>query len=346
MTENKPFLKHIHYFRAFAIINIVIVHAWRIPLRYGESQEFSYNLINAIREVFFHDSTIFFIYISGFLFCYLSKNLRPLTYYKNKLSYVISPYVFISVFILALGHLRANGFSFLQKWETINEIAYALIEGGAQVQFWYIPFIALVFVVSPLLLKIPATGSGRFILIVSVLPLLGSRTDTSVSLWQYIYFFPVYLQGIYAAKNHSIFMATLERWKTEMIIIALVSSIFLGYLHFNPVSHDLFNITESVYYVQKLSICFSTLLLFQKLENKDNALLDKLAKYSFAIFFTHMLVYQALMPNRYYSWFISSGALMFFFSLIHVVAVIFATLFVCAMLKTILGKRSRYFIGA
>ena len=86
----KTFLWSMHYFRAFAIINIVIVHLWRIPIETNEE----IGIQEIIREVLFHNSTIYFIFISGFLFIYLKNKFQLDKFYINKLRFIISPYLF------------------------------------------------------------------------------------------------------------------------------------------------------------------------------------------------------------------------------------------------------------
>jgi len=51
-----------------------------------------------------------------------------------------------------------------------------LLLGRAQVPYWYIPFRALVFLISPLLARISRRTLGWIVLLSSMVPLLGSRT--------------------------------------------------------------------------------------------------------------------------------------------------------------------------
>lgn len=345
MATPKKFLKHIHYFRAFAIINIVIVHLWHIPSAYQDHH--GVELVNTVREVAFHDSTIYFLFISGFLFYYLSPRFELIKYYRNKLFNVISPYLIIASSIVLINQLpvvTGREESLLQFFKYLGR---SLLNGSAQIQYWYIPFISLVFLISPFLLKIPATVFQRIVLLGCLSPLLGLRTDTSITVYQYLYFFPIYLLGIYSAMDYSNVVAFIKEYKNRLIFLLVITTGLLIFLHGKPYYLGFVNITESLYYIQKVSICFLATLFLMKLENKEIVLLDLFATYSFAIYFMHTLVGDNFIKIWYYHQvFAKLPGLIFPLSFFYVATMCFITLFVCMLLKRVLGKQSRYFIGA
>lgn len=310
MSEKKKFLKNIHYFRAFAIINIVLVHVWRIPESFRESHNAAYTLINISREVLFHDSTIYFIFISGFLFYYLSPRFELRRYYKSKLSNVISPYVFMTSVVLLI-HIKQYIGHETSWFLSAKNILLTFIYGKAQVQYWYIPFISLVFVISPFLLKIPKDIFLKIVLLASILPLFGTRTATQISIWQYIYFFPIYLQGIYVAMDYENIISKIEKHRHLLTGLTILSSIFATYLY--ATSHYLSfpKITESLFYVQKLAITFLIIFAFKKIEHKNIQILNNFATYSFAIYFTHLLVGFNPVRTYYYHFFTGPSLLLF-----------------------------------
>ena len=345
MSDKATFLKHIHYFRAFAIINVAVVHLWYIPSSVTkESYDSACSLVNIVREVVFHDSTIYFIFISGFLFFYLSPKFELKRYYKNKLINVISPYILMTLLVFLLNINKSIHLKFSSLF-SIKQILFVFLFGKAQLQYWYIPFISLVFLISPLLLKIPAKQFGRLVVFASFLPLLGTRTGAEVSVWQYIYFFPIYLQGAYIAMNYSNFMAIINTRKKELGCIAVIASLLLIYLHGKTWQTGVFNFAESIYYIQKMSISFLIILAFKRLENKNISVLNNFATYSFAIYFTHTLVGNGAVRNYFYNFFSVDNSLIFLVSVAYLVVIIFTTLFICMNLKRILGKKSRFLIG-
>lgn len=345
MQPKNKFIKHIHYFRAFAIINIVFVHIWYIPLKYQDYPGLMF--INITREVAFHDSAIYFIFVSGFLFYYLSPKFELIKYYKSKLFNVIFPYIFLTSLIILFDKTILIVHHEYTIFDLFKKIGWSLLHGSARIQYWYIPFIFLVFLVSPILLKVPKNIFHKVVMVGCLLPLLGTRTGTQISFLQYIYFFPIYLLGIYVAMDYSNFILLIRRKKSVLIFISIVSSILLIFLRGKSYHIGWFNITESLYYIQKISICFLSIIILIKLENKEIAWLDYFATYSFAIYFTHTLVGNSFIMSWYYHHvFSKSPGLIVPLSIFFVVTIAFTTLLICLIIKKILGKRSRYFIGA
>ena len=341
MKATGKFLNHIHYFRAFAIINIMVLHLWHIPESYQKYR--GCNAINIAREVAFHDSTIYFIFISGFLFYYLSNKFKLFKYYKSKIFNVLLPYVFITLVVNAL-------FIINQKCSITDYFKYALwslVDGTAQTQYWYIPFISLVYLISPIFLMIQINTFRIVVIVLSLLPLLGTRTENYISFFQYVYFFPAYLLGIYAAMDYVNFISIIRSHMFVILSLLIVSSLMLANLNGKPCIIGLVNITESLFYIQKISICFVSLIVLIRFEDKKIVLLDYFATYSFAIYFTHTLIGNTVVNAWYYDHLLSKlPELILPLSIIYVVAISFTTLLVCITIKQILGKRSRYFIGA
>jgi len=341
MRTDKKFLVSIHYFRAFAILNIVAIHLWIVPARFGYPGA---RLIDTLREVLFHGSTMYFLFISGFLFCHLSPKFNLFTYYKRKFITVVCPYLFMSfviLFIQAIKDRTESPISFVRLF-----VRTALV-GSAQDQYWYIPFIVSVFIVSPLLLKIPGPLLRRCTLVASLLPLLGSRTGTHLSFSQYVYFFPVYLIGMCAALDYSCCIAWVKKHTLLLTAGVIVSSVALLFLEGKSYRFGSIALVESLYYVQKIILCFLCLFLLTKIEKRDIPLLDSFATYSFAIYFTHSLVGNNYFSAWYYSQVFSKvPELLIPLSFLFVALVALANLLMCVLFKSLCGKQSRYFIGA
>ncbi|WP_170265491.1 acyltransferase family protein [Thiohalocapsa marina] len=344
-ANKRPFLAHIHYFRAFAIINIVLVHTWVAPSEFSDRADA--HLLNLIREIAFHDATLYFIFISGFMFSYLSPKFTLARYYHSKLVTVISPYILMTMLVLvarAMPDVLGGSFDL---GAFLASLWHALLTGSAQVQFWYIPFIAVVFLVSPLLLRIPRRWIGAVTLVAALLPLLGTRTGSTLALGQYIYFFPVYMIGAYAAMDYASFSALIRRWMPLLVVLAVLSTVWLIWLAGAVPTWGPLNGSESLFYVQKMSICLIALILFQSLEAHDLKLVSLFATYSFSIYFLHLLV--EFGPVKLF-WFEQVDAFapqaMIPAAFVFALGVAFATLAVSMLLKRLFGRYSRYVIGA
>lgn len=245
-SKKRKFLYDMHYFRAFAIVNILFAHTWKIP----PSISNEYKTLNVLSEVLFHDSTIYFIFISGFLFHYLSFNFSIAKYYKSKIFNVITPYIVVSTFVFILKAVLASDMFHLNLSVDLSFSGYltTIIYGRAQIPFWYIPFISGVFLVSPILLKIKKAHFICFVSVLMLLPLAGTRTGIEISIGQYIYFFPMYCFGMLCSNHYEYFLHISDKFKTFFVSIALLTSIMIFiYLYYGGEVRAI----EGVFYEQK-----------------------------------------------------------------------------------------------
>ena len=344
MKEKKEFLRNIHYFRAFAIVNIVFVHVWGLPENYKYCDYTIYSIVNIVKEVIFHDSTIYFIFISGFLFHHLSTNFELKKYYKNKLFNVVFPYVFVTLLIMVFENINFSNPS-MSFHISIKKVAYIFIYGKAQIQFWYIPFIVIVFLFSPVFLKIPERFIPYIVVFSSILPLLGTRTGTRISFWQYMYFFPIYLQGIWTSMNYPRVISLVRSYGNYLLFIAIFSTVVLIYLSNGSYRIGLIDIKESFYYLQKIALSFLIIIAFTNIEHRNIPILNILATYSFAIFFTHFLIGNPYFRSCFFRFIPGSSLLLLTASIFYIIIVILLTLMICMGIKRLFGAQSRYLIG-
>ena len=303
-----------------------------------------YTFVDITKQVLFHDSTIYFIFISGFLFHHLSPTFELKKYYKNKLFYVFFPYLFITMLILIFKSIDYSNFS-LSYSIPIKLVVETFIYGKAQIQFWYVPFIFIVFLVSPIILKIPKHFFPYIFILSSVLPLLGTRTGTRISFCQYIYFFPIYLQGVWASMNYFRFLSLIRSNKNKLFFIAFFSTLMLIYLSDKPYCLGMINIYEAFHYLQKISISFLVIIALKKIEHKDIPILNLLATYSFSIFFIHFMIGNDYFKNYFYYLIPDTSLLILAASITFIIIVIFVTLIISMSIKRLLGNQSRFLIG-
>jgi surface polysaccharide O-acyltransferase-like enzyme len=331
-----------HYFRAFAIINVIFAHTLMAPDI--EAHTLLGQQLSALSRTIFHDSTIYFIFISGFLFHHLSSRFELKKYYKSKILNVLFPYIVLTTVILLyrLATDQAEG-----GIETYSEY---LLQGKAQVQYWYIPFITVVFLISPLLLKIPERIFIPAVSIGCLLPLLGTRTTVDITLGQYNYFLPIYGFGMLCSLKYEQFVDFCNKYVKQAAIIAITFTIIIYYCTLNNIyaSYGYLNSFESLFYIHKMAIICVAVFVLQKLKNKDIKTLDIIAKYSFAAYFLHILVQNKLIDpicKRILSIPVGSTnwpAVVFMGATIGAAA----TILISIMAKKMLGKHSRKIIGA
>jgi len=344
-NQSRPFLIHIHYFRAFAIINIMLLHLWSLPKEINADIS---GFIHHLQHPIFHGGTIYFVFISGFLFQYLSEGFQAKRYLTNKFLFVILPYIFLSVAIFVFSILPSLVSDAASALRIIRRLFFLLLRGNAQIQFWYIPFITVVFLVSPLLLKLPARVFNILALCCVFLPLLGTRTETHLSLSQYLYFFPIYITGMYTARNYEMVQKYTEK-RFPLLILGIagsfVSLYYIAGMHFRT------NWYESAEYINKMTITLVVLSVLRRIESWKPPLLSKVAELSFPLYFLHLLIPAALIQTVIRESIalvpiLGQRPFLVFYTLVIALFRIGATLVIIILIKALLGPKSRYLIGS
>lgn len=343
--EKRPFLRSVHYFRAFAIVNIMLVHVWNLP---ESANPGAFKLVETLRELLFHDTTIYFLFVSGFLFSYLSDRFDVWRYYRNKLSFVVAPYLLITIALMAKSQIPEIASGRFDLPSFLPSLLVTIVLGLAQYQYWYIPFLVTLFLISPLLRRIPARIHLPLALVALALPLLGTRTSTLLTFGLYLYFLPVYLLGMLAGANR-VLVAKWTRKLRPVLIVLVVSSFAVLAACDHMIGR--FNLFESVQYVNKICLTFLVLERCSGLEDRNLPILNLLADFSFALYFVHFL-FDPLLQSAFYGPllrampFLSATVLLIPLSLIYSVLRMALSLAVCMALKRVLGRFSRYVIGA
>ncbi len=335
-----------HYFRAFAISCICVGHM--------------YGVMNIMTHYkFFVSDSIYFLFISGYLCQYLfdKKPESPFSYYKKKILNVILPYLIISltVIFLQLYVMHSSDASLYAGDKSADSIFHALLYGGAVSCYWYIPFVAILFLVSPLLCRMKPEHFFKYLLISAVVfivfPKRGSWNTWQDGICLYTYFTFSYLFGMVFSR----YRETLQKSFNWMFLPALLMGIALIYLIKNDTFPLLLSETNTLQAIQKYCFIIAILPLLEKIRDKKIYLLDKLAVYSFTIFFLHMIFCQDfgqlwLYFTKNYAFLVKAqfedGIAIHFFAPLAGTGYLLIMLALSMMLKKILGKYSRYIIGS
>jgi surface polysaccharide O-acyltransferase-like enzyme len=343
IPKKTEFLWDFHYFRAFAIINIIIIHVWTYPVNKPSSIDAEY--LDMVRETLFDGSTIYFILISGFLFQHLSSKFKLEKYYFGKLKNIIFPYLLLSLIIVGATTFMGTVTDY-SLINFISKLPNLLLMGLASGPYWYMPFILIIFLFSPLFLKIP----GKFILsyfpFLLILPLLGTRTGVTITLWQYLYFLPIYLYGMYLSINYENTLALIKKYQLALFVIAGITFYVVFYMLSSNQFNNHPNLYNSIVFVKNMSLSFLVLLLFNRIKDKRIAWLDYFARYSFALYFIHDFLHRNVLMKPYFAiGNMISEDFRFTLSIFYVFIFLVVSLAICIFLKKLLGNYSRYFIG-
>ena len=184
----------------------------------------------------------------------------------------------------------------LYSWiDNLKEISTNLWTGSIATPYWYVPFILIVFILSPLFMKyieLPKISRNIIFLILLIISMMVHRPLSNLSpIHSLLYFTPVYLLGIICSIHREYVFKFIEN-KTIMIgsIVLLLSTaqalIHNGYGNYHKA--DIFSYNEiDIIILQKIALCFFFLSLLQKYKDRKIPALELLASSSFAIFFIH-----------------------------------------------------------
>ncbi|SFL62894.1 Peptidoglycan/LPS O-acetylase OafA/YrhL, contains acyltransferase and SGNH-hydrolase domains [Desulfomicrobium norvegicum] len=302
-------LRSFEYFRAVAIVLIVIGHCYGITGWVIDSfgERVLANLISG--------GTSLFVFISGFLFHHV---FYPKFVYRKflekKFKNVYVPYLILSVLpvIWALV-IKAPfpEFYFGPEATFYDQIVRPTLlyywYGGVMV-YWYIPFIMAMFIISPLFIWFIRIDLRKKIYIISILSLISILMHRPVNNWSIvqsvIYFSPVYMFGILCSMERDFIYDNFKGKDFHLlgcvIFLALVQAAFFeasGNLQKNPFEFNWIDIA----FIQKQILCVYFMVFLHKYEHIDSTLLKTLAGSSFAIYFLHgWIIYLISTVQSYY----------------------------------------------
>lgn len=341
------FLKSFDYFRGIAIIFVVLAHSYGPAGWQPTSSVWDTFLFNLMMN-----GTVFFMFISGFLFHHVFvPRYQFRTFIEKKSKFVLLPYLLLSLLPIAFWLLWAEGgaphtqFSELQN-EFLLPIWY-LLSGRHLTAYWFIPMIMVLFLLTPLVCRLDRADK----LLHAVIPLLlvalfvHRPTANLNALQSLVYFAPVYLLGAWASKYKEFIYHSLSGKEWLLVLVALVFATIqtLGTEQLGN-SHKPFFLYAGIDWslLQKLVLCFALMVWLHRFEETNWTWLSKLADVSFAIYFIHP--WFTVSWNRWVSEpAFEQGNLL-------------TTLFVCGVLiifsmltallvRALAGKRSRNLIG-
>lgn len=327
----------IENFRAIAILFVMCSHL--------TSYRYAGDVGNAIFFLF-GGGTIWFIFISGYLFAHIEfGKYHFVSYMKKKIPYVVVPYLVFSTLAIAAGinyaHPQLLG---LSNW---GYVGWSLLVGGAVIYpLWFIPMMILFYLASPLIyasrhskaLYVMAAGFIAYSLYFPR-PVLNLNPFLS-----FPYFLGYYLLGVLAAVNAK----AIDRLSTgaSLAWIALGLAVFLAsgffYTGFDP-GASFFRDAGQLGHMQlgKLGLLIAVFLGFEKFFNQRNAVLSYIAGISFGLFFVHGL-FMGSFSNMSMHLDFSNDVSMILAEALVVIPSAFLTVF---LIKKLLGRRSRYVIG-
>lgn len=292
LTTHKERLVEFDYLRGLAIVMIVLGHSIFLA-----QPVFPLLLENLLRG-----GTGLFVFISGFFFHRVFYSRFDYEkFITKKASALLIPFLTISTFSLAV---RIVGWwqDGLDWQQNLLNIWYTIRNGYVLYPHWYIPFILLTFLCSPLHITyirahLPVK-IGLLILFALIAVLMHRPESNSNFLQSLIYFTPYYLLGILFSQYEQ----PLRRWHWPLLVISLLVVattalaqtylwIHIGNYHTAAFHYDGWDLQ----FIQNLFGCISMLALCYQIHWPWlQQHLRWLAELSFPIFFIHPLLTIAL----------------------------------------------------
>jgi len=280
------FLNHIHNYRAVAILGVVATHT--LQSFNWPSGSWAFSSLNFI----LNETSIWFVFIAGFLFQHLSGRFKFPKYLLSKVKFVVLPYLILSIPALLYFTLidrQDNVWTGFYDHSPLVQAGLFLLTGKHLAPYWFIPMICLFYLLAPLFVRIDKSRIAYLwllppLLLLSALigrdglleytPLDGRYATFSKAL----YMLPVYLLGMLCSKYHDDLLILLKRYNWA-IAAACIFMIGLG-THYGKDAHFLhflFKITTGVYLIYLLHLADRPL----------GSRLTYLAHASFGVYFLH-----------------------------------------------------------
>jgi peptidoglycan/LPS O-acetylase OafA/YrhL len=340
--NKKPFLPYIEWFRGLSILLIVLSHLRSSFL----PREYFYVVQNA---------TVYFLFISGFLFHYLSNpGETVISFYVKKFQRLVVPYL-----VAALpGFLML-----LWERERFPDLEYVLLSyatgtGHYNDTHWFIPTMVMIFITFPLLRIL--TTRKRLLMILTILGLATTLVTfrsiaNSNPLWNGLHFYGIFLFGMTTSAFWDSWSLLLKNYFWEVAIPGTV--LFTGLVFLAPLGKKLemetvleagglftgiWDLDWST--LARLVLIFPILALLMALHEKGLKLkfLAISGKMSFGIFLYHTYFIYFLDSERVNRFFPQNNLWVFLMNAVFVLGLLCLLL---ALVKKVLGKNSVYFTG-
>lgn len=340
-ANRREFIPYLHAFRGVAIILIMMTHL--------EVPDWFLNLVA--------NGTVFFAFISGFLFSYLyDEHTTTRQFLVGKMGRLLLPYA-IAV-LPGLFYVYATQVQ--DDWLTYTVQTFATGVGHFNDAHWYIPFISLMFLSYPVL-GILQRRPRTLVSVTVVWLLIGVFTFRSASngnpFYSVLHFGGVFLAGMTMSRYRTQIEAVGARWYWVIIPLSLAGFLICNSLI--PKKYWWVTMEQVVeqrlvaldyLFIGKILLIPATLLILSRLIRLRPlyAVLSLLAETSFALFFWHLYVIHA---SHSFSHNLLQG--LFSSSRLNQIAIFAFQLLLCLALivpcvlaiRRILGRRSVYLTG-
>jgi surface polysaccharide O-acyltransferase-like enzyme len=295
------FLNSFNYFRAIAIVLIIAGHAL-FSTHWPAASLFDRVLVNLLAG-----GSALFVFISGYLFHHVFyPRFNYPAFLRGKLQTVLAPYLVwtllaVVYFVFYLGWRPLEQLLFLPYggpfWDYIYPYLGYVVSGSATQAYWYIPFILLIFALSPLFIRYvraPLPVQLGLLLASILVAMAIHRPENNLSIPQALFYFAhAYLAGILCSRYRQPIMAFWrgrEFWLLGLVLaLALLQALWFetsGNFHKPALSVTV----PDILLLQKLALALFLMVFLHRFEQRRLVWMQQLANASFALYFIHPFV--------------------------------------------------------
>jgi hypothetical protein len=245
--------------------------------------------VEHVLRVIWANGSMFFLFISAYLFDYLSKGFDTLRYWRKKLTNVLLPYVVCSVPALIVFTMVTQregmrpGFYEQPVWRQMLEF---LATGWHLAPLWFIPTILLFFLAAPIWVWVFRDRRAFLVLpLLFVIPVFVAR-GAHQPLQSFVHFTPLWVLGM-AAHRFSAQFEKAMRFGLFPALLVVSAACFALELTVVDVTHTFYS------YLGKAVFSLAMLEVFRRLGDSATKILATAGTFSFGIFFIHSYVITA-----------------------------------------------------
>lgn len=326
------FVNYVHNFRGLSIMLIVFTHVVSV-FDWSAHPE-----IVRWLKISLANTPIFFVFISGYLFQHLMGRFEYVKYLKTKLTNVVLPYFLVSIpaivlftLVMQRPEVRAGFYDQAVAWQVVE----FYLTGTHLAPFWFIPTMAVFYLVSPLLRLADRTPGFYWSLpLWVVLTIFVAKSNNPII--SSVHYVSVYLMGMACSRHREAATEWLSRyWSVLLLPLALL---VWGEYTYATGTHGWQNT------LQKLTLCLILFELMRRWGAGADRWFSRAANLSFGIFFIHSYVISAAkVAMAKIGWAPLAGELPAFFA--ASVVFILASMMMVAAAKAVTGRYSRQMIG-
>jgi hypothetical protein len=299
-----------------------------------------------------HNGSVYFVFIAGYLFQYLSNRYEYKSYLNKKFQNIILPYIFISipavVSCIDRGHPAMNVYPWFSHQSILGQILFLYATGTALFTFWFIPMISLFYIISPIFIWIDRNPKAyRTIPLLVLLSLCINRPPEDQIIPAFLHFLSIYILGMFSSHYQEKLLSIVGRVWLPLIFIVIILTVLEVGIQIGLNSFAMLSINTLSKAILCILLMYGLWRFDSHIPNLIHHPLGLLADLSFGIFFLHGYLNRLYIHavNHFFgadTFWLQANISSFFVLLFFQVG---ASITLVKAVKLFLHKKSHYLVG-